>query len=313
MGVETAMEPSEVRRPPDGVAIGSVVSLWRYPVKSMLGEELHEAVVTERGIIGDRAYALLDAVDGKVASAKHPKKWGRLLECHASYVEAPAEGRELPPVRIKLPDGATVGSDDDDVDEVLSGAIGRSVTLTTTAVGTGALEEYWPDVEGLAPQDFIDATLIPTDDPGEKLSEIRMGRASPPGSYFDSSVLHLLTTATLDRLHALYPGGRFDPRRYRPNLLVAVSGEGFVENDWPGRTLAVGPALRIRASVPTARCVMTTLAQGDLPNDTEVLRTLARSNRLELPEKGRGWACAGVYADPVTAGTTRRGDAVVLE
>jgi hypothetical protein len=307
-----AMERSEVRRPAEGVAIGSVLALWRYPVKSMLGEELEEAVVTERGIVGDRAYALLDRVDGKVASAKHPRKWGRLLNFRASYVEPPAAGGPLPPVRIALPDGVTVGSDDDDVDDVLSKATGRNVTLTTTAVGTGVLEEYWPDVEGLAPQEFIDTTLIPTEDPAEKVSEIGMGRASPPGSYFDSSVLHLLTTATLDRLRALYPGGRFDPRRYRPNLLVAVSGQGFVENDWPGRTLAVGPAVRVQASAPTARCVMTTLAQDDLPMDTEVLRTLARANRLELRGKGRGWACAGVYADLLSPGIIRRGDTVVL-
>jgi uncharacterized protein len=307
------MERSESGRPAEGMAIGSVAALWRYPVKSMLGEELDEAVVSERGIVGDRAYALLDLADGKVASAKHPRKWGQLLNFGAAYVEPPVVGRPLPPVRITLPDGATVGSADDDVDEVLSRATGRPVTLTTTAVGTGTLEEYWPDVEGLAPQEFIDTTLISTDDPAEKVSDIRMGRASPPGSYFDSSVLHLLTTATLDRLGALHPGGRFDPRRYRPNLLVATPGQGFLENDWPGRTLAVGPAVRVRASAPTARCVMTTLAQGDLPLDTEVLRTLARSNRLELPGKGRGWACAGVYADLVTGGTIRRGDTVVLE
>lgn len=307
------MERWESRRLAEGVVIGSVVALWRYPVKSMLGEELDEAVVTERGILGDRAYALLDRADGKLASAKNPKKWGQLLNFRASYLEPPAEGGRLPPVRITLPDGATVGGADDDVDEVLSQATGRSVTLTAMDIGTGTLEEYWPDVEGLAPQEFIDTTLIPTDDPAEKVSDIKMGRASPPGSYFDSSVLHLLTTATLDRLRALYPGGRFDARRYRPNLLVAVSGQGFVENDWPGRTLAIGPTVRVRASAPTARCVMTTLAQGDLPKDDEVLRTLARANRLDLPGKGRGWACAGVYADLLTAGTIRRGDAVVFE
>ncbi len=48
--------------------LGSIVSLWRYPVKSMLGEELNAAEVTKRGLLGDRAYALVDSADGKVAS-----------------------------------------------------------------------------------------------------------------------------------------------------------------------------------------------------------------------------------------------------
>jgi hypothetical protein len=307
-----AMERSSSRRPAEGAVIGLVAALWRYPVKSMAGEELDEAVVSERGVLGDRAYALLDRADGKIVSAKHPRKWGQLLDFRVSYVEPPAPGGGLPPVRITLPDGVTVGSADDDIDEVLSRATGRPVTLTATAPGTGTLEEYWPAIDGLAPREFIDTTLIPTDDPNEQVSDITMRRAAPPDSYFDSSVLHLLTTATLDRLGALYPGGRFDPRRYRPNLVVSVSGRGFVENDWPGRSLAIGPTLRVRASAPTARCVMTALAQGDLPKDDEVLRTLARSNRLDLPGKGGGWACAGVYADVVTPGTIRRGDAVAL-
>src|SRR3990170_8341238 len=108
------------RRPAEGTVIGSVVALWRYPVKSMVGEELDEAVVTERGVLGYRAYALLDRADGKIASAKHPRKWGQLLNFRASYVESPTAGGGLPPVRITLPDGVAVESGDDDVDEVLS-------------------------------------------------------------------------------------------------------------------------------------------------------------------------------------------------
>ena len=57
---------------------GRVVSLWRYPVKSMLGEQLNSSYVTEHGLLGDRAYALIDQKTGKVASAKNPRKWGKL-------------------------------------------------------------------------------------------------------------------------------------------------------------------------------------------------------------------------------------------
>ncbi len=70
-------------------AAGTVVSLWRYPVKSMLGEELNSSYVTERGLIGDRAYALIDQKTGKVASAKNPRKWGKLFDFRAAFIEDP--------------------------------------------------------------------------------------------------------------------------------------------------------------------------------------------------------------------------------
>lgn len=61
-----------------------MVSLWRYPVKSMMGEELNAAGLTERGLLRDRAYALVDPSNGKVVSAKNPRKWGRLLDSRAA-------------------------------------------------------------------------------------------------------------------------------------------------------------------------------------------------------------------------------------
>ena len=90
-----------------GEAIGSVVSLWRYPVKSMMGEELNAAEVSDRGLLGDRAYALVDSSDGKVASAKNPRKWPQLFQYRAAFVDPPRLGAEIPPVRVTLPDGIT--------------------------------------------------------------------------------------------------------------------------------------------------------------------------------------------------------------
>ena len=52
--------------------VGSVVSLWRYPIKSMQGEEFNGAAITERGVLGHRAYALVDRATGHIASAQHP-------------------------------------------------------------------------------------------------------------------------------------------------------------------------------------------------------------------------------------------------
>jgi uncharacterized protein YcbX len=124
----------------------------------------------------------------------------------------------------------------------------------------------------------------------------------PQGSFFDAAVVHLLTTSTMDRLRELYPQGRFEPRRFRPNIVVATAGSGFVENDWIGRTVEIGDTVRLAITEPCPRCVMITLPQGDLPKDSGILRTAAQHNGVNV----------GVYASVVSGGTIRRGDAVVL-
>src|SRR6266550_9043842 len=103
--------------------VGSVVSLWRYPVKSMLGEELNASNVTDRGLAGDRGYALVDNADGKIASAKNPRKWPRMFTFRAALAADPARGESLPAVRITLPNGDLVTSEQADHDERLSDAL----------------------------------------------------------------------------------------------------------------------------------------------------------------------------------------------
>jgi uncharacterized protein len=284
-----------------GGVVGAVVALWRYPVKSMLGEELNAAVITERGLLGDRAHALVDSSTGKVASAKNPRKWGRLFDCRAAFVEPPVLDHPLPPVRVTLPDGSNIVSGRDDVAATLSSILGREVALRKEASSGPALEQYWPDIEGLAERETV------TDE------TIALG--APPGTFFDYAALHLLTTTTLDRLRALYPAGRFEARRFRPNLVVtpAADAEGFVENAWVGRELQIGDEVRLRVASPCPRCVMTTLPQGDLPRDVGILRTAVEHNRQPLPALGGGTSpSVGVYGVVECGGTVRRGDAIRL-
>src|SRR5436189_4240804 len=108
---------------------GSVVGLWRYPVKSMMGEEVHAADVTERGLVGDRQFAVVDAATGKVAGAKNPRKWGNFFDFRAAYVEPPRGNSKLPAVRMTLPDGTVVTSDRPDLAQILSKALGREVAF----------------------------------------------------------------------------------------------------------------------------------------------------------------------------------------
>jgi uncharacterized protein YcbX len=298
----------------DARPVGTVAALWRYPVKSMKGEPLQAADVTAGGTVGDRAYAVVDVETGKVASAKHPRKWGRLLECEAAFVEEPVVGGPAPAVRIALPDGATVRSDakKPGVDDALSALFGRPVTLTSAAPDHGTLEELWPDIEGLAPAEFIEHTKIAGGNDDETVSEIAIGLAAPAGTFYDLAVLHVLTTSTLTTLEGFYPEGRFAALRYRPNVLIDTAEAGFVENDWPGQTLEFGAGLRAAVSIPTMRCIMTTLAQDDLPKNPELLRTIARHNRIEIAGLGH-WACAGAYAGVSVPGPVRVGDPVTLQ
>ncbi len=129
------------------VGPSSATSLWRYPVKSMLGEELSAVEVTARGLLGDRVYALVDSIDGKAVTAKNPRKWPTLFGFHATFADPPQPGASVPPVRITLPDGTSTTSRQPDLNQVLSRALGRPVTLNAAGPGhAGPLnaEEYWP-------------------------------------------------------------------------------------------------------------------------------------------------------------------------
>jgi uncharacterized protein len=295
------------------MVIGTVASLWRYPVKSMLGEELDSAEVTAYGLVGDRSYALIDVDSGRVVSAKHPRKWPALLACHARYLEPPVAGAALPPLHITLPDGTGVTSEQRDVDRVLSKALGREVTLTTQSPDDPVIERYWPEIHGRGPQSYIAANRVPTEDPGEIVTTGQLAILAPSGTFFDACVLHLVTTASLEYLHERYPQGRFGVRRFRPNIVVRSSAgqPGLAENAWIDHLLTIGHDVWLRVVIPVPRCVVTTLAQLDLPKDAGILRTIARYNQVDIPGYDT-LPCFGVYADPLRTGIVHRGDEVRL-
>ncbi|MHB8508953.1 MAG: MOSC domain-containing protein [Candidatus Dormibacteria bacterium] len=291
------------------IPVGTVDALWRFPVKSMLGEQLREVELTEHGVIGDRVYALIDSETGKVVSAKSVRLFPNLFRCQASFVEAPRADTAAPPVQITLPDGTAVRSDASDIDAALSRALGRPVRMASTAPEDFTIDRYHPDIEDVDPRGHRDATVE------QKLGSaffIQAGMPSPVaiGAFFDLFPMSILTTSTLDTLNQLRPGSRFDSRRFRMNLIVSTEEVGFVENQWIGRALHVGDRTRLRATKVDTRCVMTTLAQLDLPKDTDVLRTLVQHNRIEIG--GGLFPCAGVYAVVETPGLVRTGDTVAL-
>lgn len=290
--------------------VGSVVGLWRFPVKSMGGEQLDEASLTTHGLVGDRAFALIDTDTGKVVSAKSVKLFPGLLDCRATFVETPQSARDLPPVRIDFPNGQAVTSDAGDVDRVLSEHFGREVRLARAAPDDFTIDQYHPDIEDIDPAGHRN-TFVEQKLGSAFFAELGMPSPVPAGSFFDLFPLSVLTTSTIARLTELQPQCRFDQRRFRMNVIVGAREPGFIENGWTGREVALGHAARIQVALPDPRCVMTTLAQHDLPNDTDILRTLARHNRVQVGDAGV-FPCAGVYAVIAAPGIVRTGDAVVL-
>jgi uncharacterized protein len=282
--------------------IGAIVSLWRYPVKSMQGEEVPQAHLSSRGFFGDRAYALIEKETGHVVSAKHARKWAKVLQCRAVYLAAPEPGAPLPPLLLTLPDGAQIRSDDPDVNAVLSRAVGREVMLAQQVPNNATREANRAEVDDLLTQELIRQEPI---------------ARAVPGTFFDFAALHILTTSTLARLKELFPAGDFDVRRFRPNMVIAPTDPtiGFTENAWLGQCLRIGDGISIDLFDPTPRCVITTLPQADLLHQIGILKTVAQHNAAISVTEAPGVmlsAVTGVYGATQSTGILSRGADIYL-
>ncbi|WP_406449165.1 MOSC domain-containing protein [Streptomyces sp. NBC_01622] len=278
--------------------MGTVAALYRYPVKSMVGEAVIAVNVTERGLSGDRVYAVLDGT-GAVGSAKHPRKWGGLLRCRSRLDDSGV-------VRVVLPDGTALPVEDPDLDGELSKLLGRNVFLSASVPEDSRLERAVPAYEGGVPDSVRESATV--DATGETITTGGVA----PGTFFDFGRVHLVTTAALDRMRAVHPAGDFDARRFRPNLVVdTAGGPGFPEDVWVGSCLRVGEAL-FRVLVPTPRCVVPTLGHDELLPDPAIMRAVAREHRVPVFDLGR-LSCLGVYLEVLEAGTVRVGDPISLQ
>jgi len=274
--------------------IGTVKALWRFPVKSMLGEQLDELHITSRGVVGDRAWALRDLESKRIASAK---KYAGLLKFHAKYEGTP-ETKNLPPVKITLPDGREIHAADTNASEAISEALGHRFKL-----------EHSPNPAG--ERAGIDPATIFADNPIAAVIPALSGAAMPDyfalhkDTYLDSAMFHLIATGTLAHMRDLTDGkSDFDYRRFRANLLVDTGSDshGFVEDEWVGGTLEIGDGVKVTSIQPALRCVMTTHAQQDLPRDLAILRTTVQRHQANL----------GAFTAIEGDGHVHLGDAVYL-
>jgi len=265
--------------------LGVVETLRRYPVKSMLGEELDDVVVEASGLRGDRHFALIDTVSGRVASAKHPKAWRALLTFSSRW----DDGRAV----MTLPDGTTLTTDTSDADGVLSRLLGRDVAIT-------ASRPEHASVARPAPEDVI-AEGEDADVPYELLE---IGQGTVASTFVDYAGVHLVAATTLAEVGA-------EMVRYRPNIVLSTPDcEPFAENGWVGGELSIG-TVRLRVTIPTPRCAVPTLAHGKLPRSPEAVKRLLTGNRVDVPGFGV-LPSLGVYAEVIEGGILAVGDRAKL-
>jgi len=274
--------------------VGTVKALWRYPVKSMLGEQLNELHITSGGVTGDRAWALRDLENKRIASAK---KFVGLLKLRAQYDGTPTN-EALPPVKITLPDGRAIHAEDANASEVISEALGHGFHLENSPSRTG-------ERAGIDPKTIFADNPVGNVIPGLKADQMPDYFGLHKGTYLDSASFHLIATGTLAHMRGLTEGASdFDYRRFRANMLIDTGEDasGWVEDQWTGGVLEIGATVKITSIQPALRCVMTTHAQQDLPRDLAILRTTVQRHQANL----------GAFTSIEGNGEVHLGDAVYL-
>ena len=273
--------------------IGIVENLWRYPVKSMLGERREEMHVTPDGAIGDRVWALRDLTTGRIASAKkHPA----LLSFRAHYDVQPT-ATEPGKVIIEMPDGRVMRADAVETSDRISDILGVPLRLEDKAQ---SLERT-----GIVRETVFGDNPVTKFKPEWTLETMPDYFQLKTNTFLEIGSIFVLTSGSLEHLRKCQGGtAMIDQRRFRPNIFIESDNgtDGFVEDAWIGGTLTIGEDLVLDEFSGTVWCVTSTLPQEELPRDLSVLRTIAQHHR----------GCLGVYGNVRLAGVIRVGDTVVL-
>ena len=271
----------------------SVTQIYRYPVKSMMGETLSEADIEETGIPGDRGWAVRDEKRGGIRGGK---KIPQLMTLAAqSGAAAPL---------ITAPDGDSASASAEGINQWLSDKLNHPVTLWPL-LPADQLDHYRrgaPDTEDFEQELRAVFGRLP-DEPLPDLAgfEELLEFESPPGTYFDAFPISIMSQQSLNTMNHLEGESQFDVRRFRPNLLVDVpeTDHPFPEQAWVGKTLSIG-SVKLRIDMTCPRCSMTTHGFDDLPRDTEVMRKLVNHSDGNL----------GIYASVIQAGKVSADDSV---
>ena len=161
----------------------------------MGGEALAATTITRHGLRGDRAYALFDPTENRVASAKLFDRFPGLLEFSAQYIQGEWPASGLPPVEVRFPHGVVVRTDAKEFLETLGAWFGKPTAISAV-----------------------------TDD---RLVRPQAGKYAMTDTYFDYAPLHLLTDVAMASLARSSPGSLVALERFRPNLLIEGIGVPF--------------------------------------------------------------------------------------
>ncbi len=248
-----------------------VAQLWRYPVKSLLGERLPSLRLVADGVEGDRMWGIQDLGDGRILTARREP---RLL-----FASSRLSVNDLPV--ITLPDGQEIVGPGPGTDAALSTWLGKPVRLIAASESEAARAEFFADA---------------TDDASQAL-EWEM----PRGRFVDAFPVLILTTASLRGVAKAYPDGSWDVRRFRPNLLIELEGEGWLEDAWEARQINAG-SVQLIPRQRCARCTMVNRAQPGLEKDVNIYKTLHRTHQGE----------AGMWSQVTRPGEISQGDGVEI-
>ena len=295
------------------MSIGHVAALYRYPVKSLGGEQVEGVEIGTRGIKGDRLWAVRDLERDVTATAR---RIPALLQATARYVAPIASDAgpgNAPEVEITFPDGAVLSSSDGGVDAKLSELAGREMRLTALPPADDtSLHKLSRDERENMSIAALRKDFGITE--GEKFPDMSMFRvtdlttlarySTPPGMFVDLAPVHVMTQTSLQTIGGELGGDDVDVRRFRPNILLALNNpeDGLPESQWNGGHLSLGGAV-LEVTMPTIRCVVPSRAQPGFDVDRRITKAVA----------GRAGRCLGSYCWVDTGGSVSVGDEAALK
>ena len=260
--------------------VGTVDSLWRYPVKSMGGEELEEAFVGFPGVYGDRYFAFRSSARPKGFPYLTGREQQRLLRYRPRFrnPEKAAEPPNLAEAQLITPGINPVNADPEDL----------RVDVETPSGELLAIDD--PALESMLGEGISD---------DNNLTLVRSERAMT-----DCRPVSLISLQTVEQIgEELREGGGLDPQRFRANVYVdSASGRGFGEDALVGRSLRIGSKVVVSVLERDPRCKMISLDPDTGEHNPQILRTVARVHGN----------MAGVYCAVLVEGVIKKGDSVEL-
>ena len=258
--------------------VGQIDSLWRYPVKSMRGEELAEAFVGFSGVYGDRLFAF--------KSSARPEGFPYLT------------GREQEEMLLYRPRFRHPNKAAGPPNQAEAEAIAPGLNPLFADPADLAVEVETPSGDVLAADDpALMRMLAERMRDGHSLTLLRSERAMT-----DCRPVSLFSIQTARQLGNEL-GTVLDKRRFRANIYLDLgSAAGFSEDGFVRRTLRLGPKVVVSIVERDPRCKMITLDPDTAEPSPEILRKITRAHN----------GMAGVYGAVLVEGTVHRGDDVEL-